>query len=288
MGNRHRKYHFSKKKLAEIKILRKNYFKKQIYVAIFYKKKDATTISKTITMATQRICLWSSPRSLSTGLMYSFAQRSDTKAIDEPLFGYYAQHTGVTLAKGTHEAVSHMEKDGEKIIKETFLGTYEESIVFIKSLANQLVGLDRSFLKETKNIFLVRDPSEIINAYAKFLEKPTSQHIGVKAVYDLYQELSKQGAAVTLITYKNLLSNPPAILAALCDKLEIPFDSSMLSWPAGPKPEDGGWADTWYNTLHKSTGFKTYEPKEILLPPHLKALVAENQAYYQYLESISL
>jgi len=36
-----------------------------------------------------RINLWSSPRNVSTALMYSFAQRLDTTVVDEPLYAYY-------------------------------------------------------------------------------------------------------------------------------------------------------------------------------------------------------
>ena len=37
----------------------------------------------------KKIMLWSSPRNISTALMYSFAQRSDTKVVDEPFYAYY-------------------------------------------------------------------------------------------------------------------------------------------------------------------------------------------------------
>ena len=38
---------------------------------------------------TVRICLWSGPRTISTALMYSFAQRSDCSVFDEPLYAHY-------------------------------------------------------------------------------------------------------------------------------------------------------------------------------------------------------
>ena len=38
------------------------------------------------------ISLWSGPRSMSTALMYSFAQRSDTRVLDEPLYGLSLIH----------------------------------------------------------------------------------------------------------------------------------------------------------------------------------------------------
>ena len=36
-----------------------------------------------------KIMLWSSPRNISTALMYSFAQREDTSVMDEPFYAYY-------------------------------------------------------------------------------------------------------------------------------------------------------------------------------------------------------
>ena len=40
------------------------------------------------------ICLWSGPRNVSTALMYSFAQRSDTRVVDEPLYGHFLRVSG--------------------------------------------------------------------------------------------------------------------------------------------------------------------------------------------------
>ena len=45
-------------------------------------------------MATQRIHLWSGPRNVSTALMYSFAQRPDTRVVDEPLYAQYLRVSG--------------------------------------------------------------------------------------------------------------------------------------------------------------------------------------------------
>lgn len=38
---------------------------------------------------------WSGPRCCSTSLMYSFAQRSDTQVLDEPLYASYLKRSGV-------------------------------------------------------------------------------------------------------------------------------------------------------------------------------------------------
>ena len=37
---------------------------------------------------------WSGPRCVSTSLMYAFAQRSDTRVLDEPLYAHWLRLTG--------------------------------------------------------------------------------------------------------------------------------------------------------------------------------------------------
>ena len=46
----------------------------------------------------------------------------------------------------------------------------------------------------------------------------------------------------------------------------------MLNWKAGQRKEDGVWAKYWYSSVHKSTGFKSWEPNEVNLEPHLISL----------------
>jgi hypothetical protein len=41
----------------------------------------------------KRICMWSGPRNISTTMMYSFAQRKDTKVFDEPLYAHYLKNS---------------------------------------------------------------------------------------------------------------------------------------------------------------------------------------------------
>ena len=65
----------------------------------------------------KRICLWSGPRNISTALMYSFAQRNDTKVFDEPLYAYYLENhpEAHKYHPGTEDILESMENDGEKV-----------------------------------------------------------------------------------------------------------------------------------------------------------------------------
>lgn len=80
-----------------------------------------------------RICLWSGPRNISTALMYSFAQRADTRVFDEPLYGYYLSQTDADeYHPGAKEIMDDMETDGNKVI-EMMMGNHDKPIVFLKT-----------------------------------------------------------------------------------------------------------------------------------------------------------
>ena len=49
-------------------------------------------------MATLNLAVWSGPRNISTAMMRSWENRADTRVIDEPLYGYYLQETGIDLS----------------------------------------------------------------------------------------------------------------------------------------------------------------------------------------------
>ena len=69
-----------------------------------------------------RICLWSGPRNISTALMYSFAQRSDTSVVDEPLYAHYLSTTDAhTYHPGSAEVIAIQENDGDKVVRDVIL-----------------------------------------------------------------------------------------------------------------------------------------------------------------------
>ena len=74
----------------------------------------------------------------------------------------------------------------------------------------------------------------------------------------------------------------------LCARIAIPFDEAMLSWTAGPRPEDGVWAPHWYHQVHRSRGFQPYRPKTEPFPSELKPLLAESQPYYDQLLELAI
>lgn len=237
----------------------------------------------------KRISLWSGPRNISTTLMYSFAQRSDTKVFDEPLYGYYLKNNQAAMAyhPGADEILNTMETDGKKVI-EMMLTDAAKPVLFFKNMTHHLPGLDYSFLKDMVNIILTRHPEEMLSSYAKVVAKPQMHDVGYKMQVDLLHYLQSREIPVVVLDAKKVLLNPRVQLKKLCEFIGIPFDEAMLSWSAGARPEDGSWAEYWYHNVHNSTGFLPYQPKKKVFPEDLKPLLKVCLPYYEELLGLAL
>lgn len=232
----------------------------------------------------KRINAWSSPRNISTALMYSFAQRTDTTVVDEPLYAHYLSKTNTEVEHpGTPEILASQSQDGNQVVEEVILGPYPTPVAFFKQMTHHLIVLDEAFLGQTDHILLIRDPKAIINSYAKVIPNPSHADIGIQKQVELFRKLKKLNRLKAVLDTTQLLLNPSQVLTQLCEQLEIPFDESMLQWEAGPRKEDGVWAPYWYANVHQSTGFQPYQPKTINLPAQLEDLAAECEIYYKEL-----
>jgi hypothetical protein len=235
-----------------------------------------------------RISLWSSPRNISTALMYSFAQRADTKVFDEPLYAHYlSKSPAKTYHPAAEEVLKTMENDGNKVV-EMMLTNQEKPVLFFKNMTHHLVKLDRTFLGSLVNVILTREPKAMIHSFAKVIEKPLMSDIGYQMQYELLMELKVRNLPFIVIDSKDILLNPEQALNKLCEVIGIPFHQAMLQWPAGPIAEDGCWAPYWYANVHQSSGFMPYEEKQFDLRPDLLPLYQEAKTYYKELCSYKL
>lgn len=236
----------------------------------------------------KRISLWSSPRNISTALMYSFAQRSDTRVYDEPLYAYYLANSNADeYHPSAEDILNTMENDGEKVVQ-MMLGANDQAVHFFKNMTHHLLDLERGFLKQLTNVILTRDPVEMLPSFAKVIPNPSMRDVGYALQTDLLKTLQEMNLPVIVIDSKSILLNPAQQLEKLCAAIDIPFDEAMLSWKVGARPEDGVWAKYWYASVHQSTQFQTYRPKTAPFPDYLKPLLEECQVHYEVLQSFTL
>jgi hypothetical protein len=231
--------------------------------------------------------VWSGPRNVSTALMYSFRQRVDTVVVDEPLYGHYLKTTGAGHP-GAREIMGAMDGDGERVVREVILGPCERRIHFFKNMAHHLPGLDPGFLDNVTNVLLIRNPTEMLPSLAKQLPSPTLRDTGLREQAGILDSILARGGKPIVLDVRGLLLDPPEVLRRVCSRLGIPFDKAMLSWPAGPKPEDGVWAKHWYHNVHASTGFAPYEPRKDHFPARLNPLLEECLPLYERLRDYAI
>lgn len=229
-----------------------------------------------------RIQLWSSPRNISTTLMYSFAQHSDTKVLDEPLYAHYliSEPSAQSYHPAAKDILRTMEHSGKRVV-ENMLSNQKPTILFFKQMTHHLIDLNLSFLKACKNIILTRHPKDMLLSYTKVIERPKMSDVGFKANWELIQELKAMNADFIITNTERILNNPENELQRLCLFCEISFEKSMLIWPKGPKQIDGCWARYWYKNVHQSEGFKPFSKKEEELPEFLLPLYKECMYYYE-------
>lgn len=229
------------------------------------------------------ICLWSSPRNVSTALMYSFAQRKDTQVIDEPLYAHYLSHSNVKHP-GQEEILAAQNNNGNEVMQQ-ILNTHGAEILFCKQMTHHLIQMDFDFLKLTKNILFIRNPKDIIFSYSKVIPNPTMEDIGIKMQFELMNYLQNKNLHCVILNSEDLLANPESVLQKLCRHLDISFDKSMLSWQKGGRKEDGVWAKYWYKNVHQSTGFLPFNGNqnkrmEKSLNIHQENLYQSSKQYY--------
>ncbi|KAK2640540.1 hypothetical protein Ddye_028335 [Dipteronia dyeriana] len=225
---------------------------------------------------------WSAPRSLSTSLMYSFAQRDDMEVLDEPLYANFLRVTGIDRPY-REELLSTMESDGNKVVKDVIFGPGRKRYRYCKHIAKQRIsGLPDDLLKKGKHIILIRNPLDILPSFDKVVP-PSLQELGLTDLVLMYSDLCKLGKPPVIIDSADLRQDPEATLQSLCEDLDIPFQDKMLRWEAGPKPIDGLWAPWWYESIHKSTGFTPARKYPAPFPFSLYELLEQSLPFYNIL-----
>lgn len=229
-----------------------------------------------------RIHLCSGPRNVSTALMYSFAQRSDTHVIDEPLYAYYLRKTGAQHP-GRNEILDSMDQDGESVIDNVLLGGCESPVIFVKNMGHHLIDLNWDFLDQMSTVILIRDPEQMLPSLINQVPQPVLADTALAMQHEVFDHLTQKGQRPCVLDAREVLTDPEKILRSLCEYLGLNFDPSMLHWEAGAISQDGVWAPHWYHVLHKSTGFGPYKHKTDPFPDFLHPLLQECKPHYNYL-----
>jgi len=157
--------------------------------------------------------------------MYSFAQRADIRVVDEPLYGHYLRVSGAKHP-ARDEIMAAMNCDGNAVMRRLIAQQGDEPSrrLFLKHMAHHLVGLDLGFLQETCNIFLIRNPEEMLPSLTVQLPRATLSDTGLKRQWELFESLRNSGQAPAIVDSRLLLLSPKKVLRQLCEHLGLDFD----------------------------------------------------------------
>ena len=220
-----------------------------------------------------KIAMWSGPRNLSTAMMYAFGARDDFAVMDEPFYAPYLAASGADHPMAAEIIAAH-ETDPERVAHRCHTGGVQH--VYLKHMQHHMLeGFPMAWAQDCINIHLIRHPARVIASYAAKREAPTLEDIGFVRQAEVFEQL---GGIV--IDGTDIRADPDTMLRKLCDAIGLPFDPSMLSWPAGPRPEDGIWAKHWYGAVHKSTGFAGAEGDLPIVSPDLEPILQAALPYY--------
>jgi hypothetical protein len=232
-----------------------------------------------------RIAMWSGPRNISTALMRSWGNRPDTFVCDEPFYAHYLRATG-RPHPGAEEVIASGETDWRQVV-EQLIGTVPggKCIFYQKQMTHHLLpGIDRAWLGEVTNCFLIRDPREVIVSYIKKNNDPTLEDIGFAQQAEIFDWVrTHNGAVPAVIDARDVLENPRRILGLLCKRVGVEFMESMLSWAPGLRETDGIWAKHWYGEVATSMGFQPYHPRTEPVPERLGEVHERAREYYEQL-----
>lgn len=218
-------------------------------------------------------------------MMRAFENRSDCMVIDEPFYAHYLLMTDLDHP-GKEEILKTHETNWEEVARQlTGKVSGGARIFYQKHMAHHmLASVGHGWFGEMSHAFLIRDPRAMVASYAQKREVVTPSDLGLDIQKALYQEVSfKTGQEPPILLADDVLKSPKAMLSKLCDRLHIPFEGAMLSWPKGRRSSDGIWAKHWYGAVEASTGFRPFEEKTHSLPGELEAVAEASMPAFEWL-----
>ena len=195
-----------------------------------------------------------------------------TPPADKPEESALWQRETLSLGERIHLAAMKLSKTDEK-----------DCVIFCKHMSKTcfLYDFDNDVHVEPiagvtlvhKHMFLVRDPVAILRSWdvlsSVHYDSCSTNDVGIVPLLTIHAAIQQRpfgpGQAhrnhVTILDSDALVKNPEQVLQDICQDLDIPYKSEMMTWKAGPHECDSRHAPWWYVNAQKSTGWLQNAPK---------------------------
>lgn len=233
-----------------------------------------------------RVAMWSGPRNISTAMLRSWGARPDTIVCDEPLYAHYLHVTQDRRHPMYDEILASHEADLARVT-EKLTGPLPpgKSVFYQKHMAQHLLpDVDRTWTDSLTNCLLIRDPAAVLASFVQLLPNPTPRDLGFPQQIELLERwLATHDDPPPIIESSDVLRDPPAMLASICDRVGVPYTKAMLSWAPGIPATDGVWSAHWYDKVAKTTGWGPYHETKPVVPDSVREVLKECQPLYDRL-----
>ena len=119
------------------------------------------------------INLISGPRNVSTALMYSFAQNSSVKVLDEPFYGYYLANANLKVTHpGSKEILKALPRSKKQVLAQIDGLSKTNNYVFIKGMAHHYLSKEPAHILPWNNVILIRHPEKLLASFSKVKTQP--------------------------------------------------------------------------------------------------------------------
>ena len=196
-------------------------------------------------------------------MMRAWENRGDTAVWDEPLYAFYLHRTGIDHP-GADEVIAAGDTDWRSVVA-ALTGPVPggKPVFFHKHMTHHMLEeVDRDWLAQVHNCFLIRDPREVIASYARTRPHVTVSDVGVLQQAEIFAHARRMAGATPLVLdSRDVLEDPRGMLMALCAALDVPFSEKMLSWPRGGAAVTASGPDTGTMPCARPTDFRPMFPK---------------------------
>ena len=163
--------------------------------------------------------MWSGPRNLSTALMRSFENRSDTEVLDEPFYSFYLKNTGLKHPM-YNKIIDAYPNDIKEILNKITKLPKNNKIYYQKHMTHHLIDVNNlDWLKNGKNCSSQKEQpkEETQQQPQKKLQQQLQNQLSRKKLWHRVLSLKKQK-----LLYQQklrLLKKQSSVLKALKEQL---------------------------------------------------------------------
>jgi hypothetical protein len=108
--------------------------------------------------------MWSGPQNISTAMMRSWENRSDSEVLDEPFYAFYLNNT-----QSPHpyfeQVLQSQSSSYNEVVKQITQGQCKHKVQYQKHMTHHmLAGIDFTWTQGLQHSFLIRDPPQVVHS----------------------------------------------------------------------------------------------------------------------------